>query len=309
MSLHEALAGPATVFLTSDALAVGYDGRSIARAVRRGEWHRVRRGAFVAGPAWEAAGPEERHLILAEAIHRSYGDSVAFSHVTAALLHGVATWGVDLTQVHVTRLDSGAGRTERDVVHHEGTCLAAGDVVRVGGRLVTHPARAVLETGTESALVSLGSVLHRGLAAPGDVQNAYDLMQHWPRTQHLQVAVRTADARAESVGETRARWLFFEQGLPAPQLQHEVYDESGHLIGITDFAWLRHRVLGEFDGKVKYQKLLRPGQRPDEAVFEEKRREDALRRVTRCGMVRLVWADLGPRRLTGDRVRAYLAGG
>ena len=300
------------VFTTQDAHALGFDGRSITRAVRRGEWHRLRRGAFVPGATWAAGGPEARHLLLAAAIQRAYGDGVAFSHVTAALLHGIDVWGLDLTRVHVTRLDGGAGRTERDVVHHEGTCLAADDVVRVAGRLLVHPARAALEAGilagTEQALVCLDSLLHRALATRAELETTYDRLQHWPGTQHLQVAVRMSDARAESVGETRARWLFFEQGLPAPVLQHEVRDPSGALVGTTDFAWLRQRVLGEFDGKVKYHRLLREGQRPEDAVFAEKRREDDLRRVSRCGMVRVVWDDLGRRRLTGDLVRAYLEG-
>ncbi len=35
--------------------------------------------------------------------------------------------------------------------------------------------------------------------------------------------------------------------------------------------------MGEFDGRIKYGRLLRPGQEAGDAVFEEKRREDAIR--------------------------------
>ena len=77
-------------------------------------------------------------------------------------------------------------------------------------------------------------------------------------------------------------------------------------MGTTDFAWRRHRLLGEFDGRVKYGRLLRPGQTPEEVLWAEKLREDALRRTTGFGMERLVWADLGRPRSTADRLRAML---
>ncbi len=298
------------VFLTREALALGHDERSIARAVHGKLWHRVRRGAYVPYDVWAGANSEARHLIRAAAVHRSYGDRVCFSHVTAALMHGIAVWGVDLARVHVTRLDGGAGRTEPDVVHHEAQCLAEGDVVRLGESLVTAPERAALETGilgtTESALVTLDSLLFRGLGSVTGMGSTYDVVQHWPGTQHLQVAVRMADAGAQSPGESRSRWLFFVNGIPAPDLQFEVRDSSGTLLGISDFAWRLHQLLGEFDGRAKYGRLLRRGQTPGDAVFEEKLREDALRRTTGFGMVRLVWSDLDRPRSTADRVRAML---
>jgi hypothetical protein len=298
------------VFLTREALALGYDERSIARAVRGRLWHRVRRGAYVPFEVWASADAEARHLIRAAAVHRSYGDRVCFSHVTAALMHGIAVWGVGLERVHVTRLDGGAGRTEPDVVHHEAQCLDEADVVRLDGRLVTAPARSALETGilgtTEASLVSLDSLLFRKLGSLPDLGNAYDVIQHWPGTQHLQMAVRMADGRAQSPGESRSRWLFFVEGIPAPELQFEVYDAHGALLGTTDFAWRRHRLLGEFDGRVKYGRLLRPGETPGDVVFAEKLREDALRRTTGFGMERLVWADLNRPRSTAERLRAKL---
>jgi hypothetical protein len=67
-------------------------------------------------------------------------------------------------------------------------------------------------------------------------------------------------------------------------------------------------VLGEFDGRVEYGRLLRPGQAPGDAVFEEKRREDALR-DERWGMVRWVWDELGSSALVARWRRALERGG
>jgi len=80
-------------------------------------------------------------------------------------------------------------------------------------------------------------------------------------------------------------------GLPAPVLQWEVRDQDGLLIGYTDFGWPELGTVGEFDGRVKYGRLRRPGQDPGDVVFEEKRREDRLRDQD-LAVVRWTWADL-----------------
>ena len=84
------------------------------------------------------------------------------------------------------------------------------------------------------------------------------------------------------------RVKFFRFGIPIPELQHKVFDSAGNLVGIADFYWELYRHLGEFDGKVKYLKYLRPGESPTDCVFREKRREDRMRgRVARDEPLRL----------------------
>ena len=217
-------------------------------------------------------------------------------------MHDLRHWQVDLDLVHVTRLDAGAGRTESGVVHHSGLVLPS-DLVEEHGIRRTHAARAAIETAsltsTESALVTLDSALQLGKCTRDELDATYRLMQCWPGMRRVQVAVRLADAGAQSVGESRSRYLFYSLGLPAPRLQFEVFDASGRLVGITDFAWPERGLLGEFDGKVKYGRLLRDGDEPGDAVFREKVREDSLREVTGW---RLDAAHLGrPVPAAGDR--------
>jgi hypothetical protein len=85
-----------------------------------------------------------------------------------------------------------------------------------------------------------------------------------------------------------------------------VRDADGVLLGTTDMAWPERRLLGEFDGRAKYGRLLRPGESPGDAVFREKKREDRIREVTGWLFVHLVWADLYQPRATADRIRALL---
>jgi hypothetical protein len=63
------------------------------------------------------------------------------------------------------------------------------------------------------------------------------------------------------------------------------------VLGRTDFAWEEHRLVGDFDGRITYGRLLRPGEDAGDAVFREKVREDAIRDED-WGVVRWTWADL-----------------
>ncbi len=302
-----ALAETQGFFSRTDALAVGHDDNSIRAALRFKLWVRIRRGAYTFSDLL-AADPAAQHLVRARAVARRLGDRVALSHVSAALEHDLSVWGIDLTNVHVTRLDATSGRTEAGVVHHEGFCVAD-DVIEKDGVLVMRRARAAVETCTlgppESGVVILDSLLRSG--CPRDeLDDAFLLLKQWPDTRGLQIVVRFADGAAGSVGESRSRWLLYSQRVPAPVLQFEVRDDSGELIGICDFAWPAHELLGEFDGRIKYGRLLRAGETPGDAVFREKCREDAMREQTGWRMVRLVWADLAQPAATGARIRRML---
>ena len=296
-------------FTRGEARAFGYGDRDVAAAVRQGRWVRFRRGFYTFPDLWSALSEVGRHRVRAHAVLRSLGHSVALSHVSGALEHGIDTWGIDLSRVHVTRLDGGAGRVEGDVVHHEGFCLDA-DIGEVAGHLVLAPERCALEAASrarqDAALVLFDSLLHRQLATHDELLRRFSLMQHWPRTRHLHLVVRMADGRAESPGESRARHLFWTHRLPVPISQFEVYDEHGDCVGTCDWGWPEHRLLGEFDGRIKYGRLLRPGSDAGEVVFAEKQREDRLREVSGYAMVRMVWSDFDRPRVTAQRIERLM---
>lgn len=297
------------MFLRREALQCGFDDKAIARMLRAGIWRRVRHGCYCFADVWSTLSPEARHLVLARAVVRTTPGPVALSHVTALLAHGIAVWGTDLSVVHVTRLDKGAARREMDVVHHVGACSDA-DVVHIDGMAVVSAPRAVVEAATvqtlEEALVSADSALHRRRTDVAALHAMFGSMMHWPGSQKIHVVLHHMDGRAESPGETRCRFMFWRQGLPRPDLQFEVYDEAGKLVAITDFVWHEFKVFGEFDGMVKYGRLLRKGQQPGDVVFQEKVREDLVRRLTgyRCG--RAIWTDLSRPAQTCEQFRSLL---
>jgi len=303
------IAAHSGVFLRREALDCGYDDKRLAALRRQRLIHRVRQGAYCFVDAWGALSPEERHLILARAVLRTTPGAIALSHTTALLAHGISVWGADLTRVHVTRLDSGSVRRERDVEHHVGVCSLQ-DVVLIGGVPVVRADRGVIEAATvsslESAVVSADSALHRRTCVPDQLYARFKEMNHWPGSQKIHVMLGWMDGRAESVGESRSRLLFRREGIPPPDLQFEVRDENGLLLAITDFVWHDRRVFGEFDGKRKYYRDLRDDEEPGDVVFREKQREDLVRRLTGYSCGRLVWSDLGRPRQTAAYFRTVL---
>ena len=301
---------PNGLFRRSEAIDLGYRDRHLAAARVDKILARTRHGVYMPYAAWEAADALEQHRLLSQAVLLRHDNRVALSHTSAAVMLGLRLHEPDLSQVHVTRLDGKGGRHLEHVSYHEGP-WSPNDIFSLDEMLLVDPVTAAVGaaalTSVAKGVVLLDSLYDLDLGTPEDVERQRRRVEHHPFSQHLHMPVRLARPGSQSVGESLCRCHFFWQHVPEPVLQFKVYDDQGRLVGITDFAWPEQRLLGEFDGKIKYGRLLRPGQTPSDAVFEEKKREDRLREVTDFGMVRFTWADLHAPQALGDRVRRQLA--
>jgi hypothetical protein len=281
--------------------------------VRSGAWHRLRHGAYVSGAVWEALDPGQRHRLLTRAVLQTAQASAVASHRSAVVEHTGRWWDLDLSEVDLTRVDARSGRREAGVRQHRGL-LTSEDIEVVNGIGVTSATRTALDittmTDVEHSLVVVDALINEGKTSRESMARRYAQgMQVWPRTLTTDLVMRLADGRSESPGESRSRYLFWQQGLPAPELQFEFRDSRGMLLGISDFAWPGHGVFGEFDGKVKYSSLLREGESPADAVVREKLREQRIVEETGWSVVRLVWSDLYRPEETAERIRRLLARG
>ncbi len=283
------------VFLRRELLAAGWTDEAIRRMLKRGSWSWVRHGAYAETAHWDSLDDAGRHGLRARAALRQAKVPVILSHVSALLEYGAPTWGLDLDVVHLTRLDGLSGRSEAGLRQHCGKIERGEIEIRNGVKLVS-ATRAAVETTTvsdvEPSLVAINHLLHQGLTTPGALFERAAVMEQWPGSLHTDLILRLADPRVESAGESRFCHLCFAQGLPRPEPQYEVRDNAGRLVGRVDFAWPELGVFLEFDGAVKYEKYLRPGESASEAVVREKRREDEVRRVTGWRCIRITWADL-----------------
>src|SRR5690606_29064407 len=116
------------------------------------------------------------------------------------------------------------------------------------------------------------------LASAADLQRVLD-------GQSRRGLVRARDAldfgtsQADSVRESEARVLMALLGFPAPTLQKPFRLPSGRRVR-TDFYFEEFDHVGEFDGTGKYfDPEILEGRTPQQALLEEKDREDELRRI------------------------------
>ena len=296
-------------WLRREALANGEDDRSIARRVRSGEWHRVRRGAFIGGAFWATLRAEDQHRVLARAVLKTAHPTAVLSHLSAAVELGAPTYDVDLEQVHLTRTDGHPGRKAAGVVHHCGALLTGAVIERHGLPLVDGT-RAAFEMTTiadiESALVTVNGLLHSKAADHDALAQLVRQAKHWPHSLRSDLVTRLADGRCASPGESRSLHLFWREGLPRPQPQYPISDSSGRIVAWCDFAWPERGVFLEFDGRAKYERLVPPGQTGVDIMLAQQRREELICRLTGWVCIRLTWEDLARPRATAQRIRRML---
>jgi hypothetical protein len=294
------------IVLTSTLRTQGYDARDVRRLRQRGDLVQLRRGAYAREQARERS-VDQAHRDLIRATIPQLRDDAVVSHASAAVLHGLPVWSKAIDRVHVTRNGSGGGK-RRSLVHVHASPLGGGDVTSIGSIPVTSLARTVLDLCRtlpfEQAVAAGDHALRLGLLATA-LEEAMTLLEGWPGTRQARRAIAFLDGRSESAGESVSRVRIHEAGLPAPVPQREIYGPDGRLVARVDFCWEEQRTVGEFDGKIKYGRLLKPGQSIEDVLFDEKRREDALRDLG-WQIVRWLWADLYRQGVIRDRIlRAF----
>ncbi|MCO1656200.1 type IV toxin-antitoxin system AbiEi family antitoxin domain-containing protein [Pseudonocardia humida] len=279
-------------------LASGYTDGELRRMRRDGVLVPLRRGAYAVGTP--PAGADAHHLLAIRAACGVLSPDAVVSHASAAVVHGLPVWGVPLERVHVTRGRSRGGRSGVRV-HVHAAPLAPEDVVVIGGLRVTTVARTLLDLARtqpfEQAVVLADAALARHAVDPAGLAMVLLRAARWPGLPAARRALAFADGRAESVGESRSRIAIARCGLPRPVPQLAVHDEHGALIGRADFGWPGLATIGEFDGRAKYGRLLRPGQAPADAV----RREAPRRPASRSGPRRRPLVVAGPGRFHPGR--------
>jgi hypothetical protein len=225
---------------------------------------------------------------------RSLGEPAVLGHTSAAAVLDLPLWGCDLSEVHVVRGATGHGsRHEAGVMHHAAQ-VPHEHVMEVGGLFVTTPARTVADLSRslpfEQAVALTDACLHAGLATKHEIREVMLWQSDWPGSRGAARALEFADGRSESVAESRGRVRMWQAGLPAPELQVDILDDRAGFVGRVDFLVREHSTIGEVDGRLKYRAAT-AGRPVEDVVWEEKRREDALRALG-YEVVRFTWADL-----------------
>lgn len=296
------------VFSRAQALACGYTPQGIRDRVGAGRWMRVRYGQYAEVPDLSRLAPWERELArhrltVYGAMNAMRPGSVAVSHQSALVLHALPMWRIDLSEVHLTRLDVRRHSGPVAGVRYHRGVLSADDLTRVGSLPATTASRALVETACtvpfEETVVVADAALREQMINEHELRRLLRLTEFWPGSATARAALAFADGLSESVGESRLRVLFHTEGLPAPAMQ-VVYRDRHGIIGRVDFVFIEFKTIVEFDGLVKYADAS------GDALVREKIREDRLRALG-FEVVRTTWSDLDRPQQTAAGIRAAFA--
>lgn len=276
---------------TRELLAAGHSSETPRTRVAAGQWQRLRRGGYYLGP--EPLSPEDRHLQLLAVTMRIIRSDAVVSHASAGLLWGLPVERQLLDRVHVTRSKtSGASRTE--ALHIHSGRLPADLITDLGEYRATSLERTAVDLARQGfpdrALAVLDSALRVG-ADPLLLADRLHEAKRSPGVRAARWALANATPLAESAGESLSRYQILQSGLPAPVLQYPVYDDEGVFLGRADFAWPEFGVLGEFDGRIKYDELVADGASAADVVMAEKQRENQFRGAG-WWVIRWTWREL-----------------
>jgi Protein of unknown function (DUF559) len=164
--------------------------------------------------------------------------------------------------------------------------LPAEHVVTRHGMPLTSVARTVIDLARTSSFVAgvvvADSALRTRQTARAELQSAIAACPRWPGLQAARRVVAFCDARSESVLESISRVAFRDQGLPPPELQVWVGDET-EMIGRADFLWRARRTIAEADGAIKYA---------DPARARAQLERDARLRAAGFEVVHFTWPEI-----------------
>lgn len=288
------------VMLVRELTIAGERAHFFAR-VRRGEFTRVIRGAYISAEAWSALDRNTRYRAMIEASAALASERLVFSHESAAALWRLPSLDAWPGQIHIVSVRESGTRSSTVFARHavgipELTETIAGyEVTTLARTVVDLAARRSLEVATVFADAALRRTDHPIFSIPRSALDKEQLVQELELvplrhgSARARETIEFADGAADRPGESISRVSMFRAGIAAPQLQVEMYGASGARY-FVDFWWPQFNLIGEFDGAAKYTdpQFLR-GRTPEQALRDEKFREDDLR-ATGKGMSRWGWS-------------------
>jgi hypothetical protein len=114
-------------------------------------------------------------------------------------------------------------------------------------------------------LVVIDMAFHAGLADKVTLRDYADAAKGRRGVARLKSLTESA-APAESPMETRLRWLLLSAGLPNPEVQYDLYDDSGNFLGRADLYYPSAHLVIEFDGGNHRDRLVSDNRRQNSLI-------------------------------------------
>jgi len=230
------------VISVQQALTLGMSRNDIRALVRAGIWRRVTHAVYLVDADLYEEIP--RRAVLRAAQLR-YGDEAVFWGETAAEvlgIRGVVGWPgrpwvlVPLSRPLKAPADARLRFRER--------CSA--EIVTIDGFQATRATRTLADlvalVDRPTGLSLLDSALHEEQISPEELTVVCAMAKGRRGAPKVRELVRYADGRAANPLESRVRLACIDGDVPPDELQWEVFDEHGRLLGIADLAWFKRRL-------------------------------------------------------------------
>lgn len=283
---------------------------SVRADVAAGRLVRVRRGFYAERGAWDAQFIEGRHRARARALAaRSPG--VVLAGISAAAVHELPLFREGDERLHTVSEGYAASSTSGVMRHRDE--LADGDIATVDGLRVTSLSRTVFDLIRRLPFEAAVAVADAALAKAEKIRGGgaeelralvaarLDAAPGERGVRRGRTVLAFADAASGSPGESASRWMLHVIGFRDIRIQIP-FDGPGGVVYAIDFRF--RGVWGEFDGAAKYRdpEFLK-GRTPEQALLDEKEREDWIR--ARSGDPFVRWMDRHIK--TPETLRARLA--
>jgi very-short-patch-repair endonuclease len=195
-------------------------------------------------------------------------ETAAFSGRTAAWLHGLDVAPCEPIEVILRGRGSG---WEKSGVRVHRAALDDCDVVMRGGLRTTSLLRTLSDISWKLSLVEavviIDMALHAGLIKRADLSKWVHGRAGRKGISAERRVLEFVEAGAESPMETRLRMLLVLNGVPRPEVQVTIRDETGSFVGRPDLYYREQRLGLEYDGETHRASLIEDNRRQNRLLL------------------------------------------
>lgn len=307
-----------TFILSREAERLG-SSRELRRRFEAGLLARIGPGVYMEKSEWASLDQDARYRARVRAASLRSRTDAQFSHDSAAAmfrLPSIGPWPVDAHELVPRSL----GGTSRRGIRRHGLGVDTASTT-IDGVTVTSLPRTLVDVACTSPFVRAVAMIDEALRPAREGEPRWELglplvtkpelrqtmldLEPYRGLVAARLAVEFADGDSGSPVESLCRVQFHALGLPAPELQHELFDDQGS-IGFVDFYWRELDLAVEIDGRSKYRadRYFQRDITSDEILWKEKQREDRMRRVV-SRFERLDWDVSNDRRMLAQRMARH----
>lgn len=241
---------------------------------------RVHHGVYATEQDWKGWHSDERYRARVFAVAQSRRTDAVLQGYSAAALWRLPIVGAWPSEVHLLTEKAGGGRSHDRIRRHT-RGFEYSDVTTIDGLRVTGAARTVLDLAASApfmtAVAATDFALNTGLTTPQELAELLAALGRYRGCARAARVVDFATPLAESVAESASRVTMARCRFPQPELQKEFWGPNGEH-AFVDHWFHGVRTIGEVDGRSKYEDpVFLRGRSPEQALWDEKQREDWLR--------------------------------